>query len=326
SLRLSLSHSLQQTDTLPSSSPFPSSFLHSANFTHHGIMYMEAPTASCFDHTSFVTDDDHHTLLPPPASSANNQTALELDTMDDLSNYHHLNHQPHPDDDPSSAAAAMEMVSGVGYGENNNNNSSSSAHINLMLTDPPPLPPPYPPTTPDLNLFNLPMCSASALLPNSSISFANNNNNNSSIPKPPMGGGGGYGGWDLPISDGAQSASSVHYDPLSYLNLPPQPPLFRELFQYLPSHGGGSLLGGGLVDIHGEGSSGGGGIYPDGDGSSSQQLDSSVLEFNWDMACLAKGRAAGRMAKPLTTERQRRQQVNDKFSALRSLIPNPTKV
>ncbi|CAN1810397.1 Transcription factor bHLH10 [Linum perenne] len=43
------------------------------------------------------------------------------------------------------------------------------------------------------------------------------------------------------------------------------------------------------------------------------------------MACLAKGRAAGRMAKPLTTERQRRQQVNDKFSALRNLIPNPTK-
>ncbi|CAI0448700.1 unnamed protein product [Linum tenue] len=53
---------------------------------------------------------------------------------------------------------------------------------------------------------------------------------------------------------------------------------------------------------------------------------SIVLEFNWDIAaCLAKGRAAGRMAKPLTTERQRRQQVNDKFDTLRNLIPNPTK-
>ncbi|CAL1389873.1 unnamed protein product [Linum trigynum] len=31
------------------------------------------------------------------------------------------------------------------------------------------------------------------------------------------------------------------------------------------------------------------------------------------------------MAKPLTTERQRSQQVNDKFDTLRNLIPNPTK-
>ncbi|CAN1167466.1 Transcription factor bHLH91, partial [Linum perenne] len=324
-LSLSLSHSA--TNRLPSPSPLP--FLPPPPFckslNQRTIMYMEA-TASCFEHTTFVAGEDHHSLshsLPPPPtsmapadSSANNHTTLELDTMDDLSNYHHHQHlnQPHHPDDHPSSASAMEMASGA-YDDNNNNCSSS--HMNLMLADPP-LPPPYPPTTPDLNLFNLPMCSASALLPNSSISFANNNNN-----KAPMGGGGGGGyGWDLPISEGTQSASSVHYDPLSYLNLPPQPPLFRELFQYLPSHGGGSLLGGGMVDMHGEGS-GGGAIYTDGDGS--QQLDSSVLEFNWDMACLAKGRAAGRMAKPLTTERQRRQQVNDKFSALRNLIPNPTK-
>ncbi|CAI0448698.1 unnamed protein product [Linum tenue] len=28
----------------------------------------------------------------------------------------------------------------------------------------------------------------------------------------------------------SHSASSLHYDPLSYLNLPQQPPLFRDLF------------------------------------------------------------------------------------------------
>ncbi|CAI0401037.1 unnamed protein product [Linum tenue] len=298
-------------------------------------MYMES-TTSCFDPTSFDTNEDHHgdlsqPLPPPPASmpaapsSVNHQNSLVLESMGDLPNFqhHHLS-QSHTEDDPSSAAAAMEM--GSGYGD-----SSSPAHMNLMLTDRLP----FTATTPDLNLFNLPRCSASPLLPNSSISFTSNDPN-SSVPKPLVGGGGGYG-WDLPIGDGAHSASSVHYDPLSYLNLPPQPPLFRELFQYLPSNGyasggsprgGGSLLGGG-IDLHGEGSSvgggaSGGGIYAHGiDGS--QQLDSSVLEFNWDMACLAKGRVAGRMAKPLTTERQRRQQVNDKFVTLRNLIPNPTK-
>uniref|UniRef100_A0A5B7BH67 Putative transcription factor bHLH91-like n=1 Tax=Davidia involucrata TaxID=16924 RepID=A0A5B7BH67_DAVIN len=77
---------------------------------------------------------------------------------------------------------------------------------------------PYPPTPDLLSLFHLP----SSLLHNSSISFAN--------PTQSL----GFLG-DLQTRDSA-SASNVLYDPLLHLNLPPQPPLFRDLYKSLP-HG-----------------------------------------------------------------------------------------
>lgn len=61
------------------------------------------------------------------------------------------------------------------------------------------------------------------------------------------------------------------------------------------------------------------GVYEDGDGS-------GVLEFSRDMAdCVGKGRN-GKMTKHFTTERQRRVQLNEKYNALKSLVPIPTKV
>lgn len=99
--------------------------------------------------------------------------------------------------------------------------------------------------TPDLlNLFNIPR---STLLPNSSINFSN------------------------PTHD---SGPSVSYDPLFHLNLPPQPPVFRDLLQGLPHGYGlpGSLFGG--LDEREES----GGVYQDGDGS---QFDNGVLEFRY---------------------------------------------
>ncbi|GLT92837.1 hypothetical protein SLE2022_106520 [Rubroshorea leprosula] len=153
---------------------------------------------------------------------------------------------------------------------------------------------PYPPTPDLLNLFHLPRCS---VLPNSSISFANSN---------------------LPGATETPPASSVLYDPLFHLNLPPQPPIFRELLQSLPhgytlpttSRGSGSLF-----DDEREPSSG---VYNDG--------ENGILEFSRDMAMagFGKDKEAGK-TKHFATERERRLQLNDKYTALRSMVPNPTK-
>ncbi|CAK9144831.1 unnamed protein product [Ilex paraguariensis] len=166
---------------------------------------------------------------------------------------------------------------------------------------------PYPPTPDLLNLFHLSRCSSSSLLPNASISLSSANFPSSLS----------FLG-DLNTAEGG-AASNVFYDPLLPLNLPPQPPMFRELLQSLP-HGFnftdsriGSLFNG-VVDER-EAS---GGVYQDGDG---RHFDSGVLQFSRDM----KGRD-GKDTKHFVTERQRRENLNDKYKALRNLVPNPTKV
>ncbi|CAK9144833.1 unnamed protein product [Ilex paraguariensis] len=134
-----------------------------------------------------------------------------------------------------------------------------------------------------------------------------------------------------PCFDPTRVASNVFYDPLLPLNLPPQPPTFRELLQSLP-HGInftdsriGSLFNG-MVDER-EAS---GGVYQYGDG---RHFDSGVLQFSRDM----KGRDGKELPNTVTerqrgenlndfvTERQRRENLNDKYKALRNLVPNPTK-
>ncbi|KAM7271324.1 hypothetical protein ACFE04_030538 [Oxalis oulophora] len=91
------------------------------------------------------------------------------------------------------------------------------------------------------------------------------------------------------------------YDPLFHLNFPPQPPLLRDLFQSLPV---GTFFGG------------------DDDNNTNNHIqdvvDNGVLEF---------GKIGnGKIPKHFTSERQRREHLNDRFKALRSLIPNPTKI
>lgn len=166
-----------------------------------------------------------------------------------------------------------------------------------------------------LNFFNMPAARCS----NSSISFSNNTISNLHTSA--------MGGFlaDLPSGDGGNPSStslSILYDPLFHLNLPPQPPLFRELFQSLP-HGYGVAAASSRGSLFPEGEmerEGNGGVYEDGgDGS-------GVLEFSREMAdCIGKGRD-GKMTKHFATERQRRVQLNDKYKSLRSLVPNPTKV
>ncbi|KAL5795176.1 hypothetical protein ACOSP7_003770 [Xanthoceras sorbifolium] len=162
-------------------------------------------------------------------------------------------------------------------------------------------------STPDLlNLLHLPRCTGSSLLPNSSISFANPNQN-------PLG---------FTAADSA-SVSSVLYDPLFHLNLPPQPPLFRDLFQSIPHGYSLPASRGGVNSLFGDERDSNGAVDPDGDGG---QYDNRVLEFTREIACIGRGRGAGgKIKKHFATERQRREQLNDKFKALRSLVPNPTK-
>ncbi|XP_059636027.1 transcription factor bHLH91-like [Cornus florida] len=168
---------------------------------------------------------------------------------------------------------------------------------------------PYPPTPDLLNLLHLPR---STLLPNSSISFANPGDPKSTL---------GFLG-DLPAADNA-SVSNVLFDPLLHLNLPPQPPLFRELFQSLPhdynlrASRGYPLFGG--VD---EREANGGGVYQD--AADGRQFDNGVVVFSRDMNCMSKERNNG--TKHFATERQRRDHLNQKYKALRSLVPNPTKI
>ncbi|KAB2084710.1 hypothetical protein ES319_A05G352200v1 [Gossypium barbadense] len=108
------------------------------------------------------------------------------------------------------------------------------------------------------------------------------------------------------ISFESASASSVVCDPLFHLNLTPQPPVFRELLQSLPH---GYTLPADEKEL-----------YHDG--------DNGILEFTRDISMVAhsKGRdKAGKTTKHFATERERRVHLNDKFQALRTMVPSPTK-
>jgi hypothetical protein len=83
-----------------------------------------------------------------------------------------------------------------------------------------------------LNLFHLPSCSGSTLLPSSSISFSNPTQKTANYQNPL-----GFLG-DVPTGSDYASGASVLYDLLFHLNLPPQPPMFRGLFQSRPNGSG----------------------------------------------------------------------------------------
>ncbi|KAH1038862.1 hypothetical protein J1N35_040605 [Gossypium stocksii] len=108
------------------------------------------------------------------------------------------------------------------------------------------------------------------------------------------------------ISFKSASASSIVCDPLFHLNLTPQPFVFRELLQSLPY---GYTL---PVDEKE--------LYHD--------EYNGILEFTRDisMATHAKGRdKAGKTTKHFTTKREKRVLLNDKFQALRTIVPSPIK-
>ena len=138
---------------------------------------------------------------------------------------------------------------------------------------------PNQPPAPDLlNLFQLPRCS-------SSICFSNPTHID-------------------------QTSGQTMYDPLLPLNLPPQPPFFRELVNSLPNGfnftGCGSILG--EMDME------------RGHQSQLYHENDSILEFGGGI------NGKGKDTKHPSSEKHRRQQFNGKFDALKELVPNPTKV
>ena len=244
--------------------------------------------SGCFDPNSMT---DCQALMGLVGGSATTNTLNDLEDNLNLSSYNHHQHE-----DASAVAAAVEMEIQQRYMfDNTANNNINNNHFIPQLTQELScdqsnwdadqqsfnmVPSSSPETAYLLNLFHLPRCS---FLPNSSISFEN------------------------------APASSVVYDPLLHLNLPPQPPVFRELLQSLPH---GYTLPAGEREA-----SGVGGLYHDG--------DNGILEFARDipMAGHGKGRdRAGKTTKHFTTERERRVHINDKYQALRKMVPNPTKV
>lgn len=154
------------------------------------------------------------------------------------------------------------------------------------------------------NIFPPPRCSPSSLLPNFS----------QKSPAAFMASLGLLGD----VSPSADGNGAV-YDPLLPLNLPPQPPLLRELFHSLPNGGGVYTLGG---------SSNGGfftngvdereGLYQNGDGS--------VFEFTAAAEIGKHRNGVVKDAKHYPTEKHRRVLLSDKYEALRSLIPCQNKV
>nr|GMC86602.1 transcription factor bHLH91-like [Ipomoea batatas] len=110
--------------------------------------------------------------------------------------------------------------------------------------------------------------------------------------------------------------------PLSVL--PPQPPLLRDyyLFHSLP-HGGFAIGGSSSSSLFDERDQ----QVPNNNNVNVafyQDVNGRGFEFTADMNDLGKNRD-GKDSKNFATEKQRRVHFNDKFQALRKLIPNPTK-
>ncbi|XP_016466432.1 transcription factor bHLH91-like [Nicotiana tabacum] len=173
---------------------------------------------------------------------------------------------------------------------------------------------PYNLPTPDLlNMFPL---------PRSSISFTNTNTTQSSNLLTSLG---LLGDINIPAADGASTTSAVYDHSLLPLNLPPQPPLLRELFHSFPhDYGLGNLRSNTSSFFNGleERDQLSGALYQDGE---ERPFDNGIFEFSADMNGIAKNRDIGKDTKHFATERQRRVHLNDKYKALRSMVPNPSK-
>ncbi|KAG7573200.1 Myc-type basic helix-loop-helix (bHLH) domain [Arabidopsis suecica] len=106
------------------------------------------------------------------------------------------------------------------------------------------------------------------------------------------------------------AGSCFTYDPLFHLNLPPQPPL-------IPSNDySGYLLG---IDTNTTTQRDESNV---GDENNNAQFDSGIIEFSKEIRRKGRGK---RKNKPFTTERERRCHLNERYEALKLLIPNPSK-
>ncbi|CAN6461293.1 unnamed protein product [Victoria cruziana] len=121
----------------------------------------------------------------------------------------------------------------------------------------------------------------------------------------------------------ANSASSDLHDPLR-LSFPPSPPLLRDLFQSLPPNY--HLLNSESDPYFGLGEkgAGGSGMLQEGDIGPCRQYGNSVLDFRREVCGMGNGEGRGNHHFA-STEKQRRESLNERFKVLGSLVPNPTK-
>ena len=288
-----------------------------------------------------ASEDGFNSQLPPPLlplpsmNDFSTDENLRLATTEEQT-YHHHQHLPRSQED---TAMDMELQQQLAFSMENSYNIDINSTTQLVSIDPQHNQQQQQPNWDNqdmtynnsihhhqlqepaadlLNLFHLPRCSASS----SSITFANPTPKTINFPSTSL----AFLG-DVPVGMDSSSSSSVLYDPLLHLNLPPQPPLFKDLFQSLPngyafpasaSRNGSLFSNGG--DMDGEGS---GGVYQD--GPDGMQFENGVLEFTRDRARMDRGRD-GRGTKHFASERHRREQMSDKYQLLKSLVPNPTKV
>ncbi|XP_059459217.1 transcription factor bHLH91-like [Corylus avellana] len=294
----------------------------------------EATVVAAAEAAISISEDGFSHTLPTCSHNTNNNFEENLRLSMEEFSYNHNHNHAHPPTHEDAAAAAtaigielqqqLAFTMDDSYNATNHNNShlvdnSYSVHemrdmdqqqqLHQMdiqngqqCFDYSSLPNrPYPPTPDLLNLFHLPR----------SISFSNPTQKTANYQNPIV-----FPGDVNPTGPDHSTGASVLYDPLFHLNLPPQPPMFRDLYQSLPngyglpvSRNNGSLFGAGGDEREGSG-----------DG---RQFENGVLEFTRDMGCIGKGRNGE--TKHFATERQRRQHLNDKYKALRSLVPNPSK-
>ncbi|CAH2059950.1 unnamed protein product [Thlaspi arvense] len=107
------------------------------------------------------------------------------------------------------------------------------------------------------------------------------------------------------------SGSCFTYDPLFHLNLPPQPPLIP------PNDYSGFLLG---IDHTNSTQRDQTNV---GDENNNGQFDSGIIEFSKEIRRKGRGKQKN---KPFTTERERRCHLNERYEALKLLIPSPSKI
>ncbi|KAK4372287.1 hypothetical protein RND71_007671 [Anisodus tanguticus] len=228
------------------------------------------------------------------ASEIEFQQLLNLE-MEQCYNNTHNNNMQHqlvhdqPNNDNTNWGEMMSFPPYQNQEDINNNNNFQQQNFQTSMPD-------------LLNMFPLPRCTQSSLLPQKSPNL-------------------------LTSLGLIGETSSAVYDPslVLPLNLPPQPSLLRELFHSLPhgynlrnlSNNNTSFFNG--IEERDQVS---GALYQDGEGI--RPFDNGIFEFSADMNGIAKNRD-GKETKHYSTERQRRVHLNDKYKALRSMVPNPGK-
>ncbi|RID66768.1 hypothetical protein BRARA_D01884 [Brassica rapa] len=108
------------------------------------------------------------------------------------------------------------------------------------------------------------------------------------------------------------SGSCISYDPLFHLNLPPQPPVILTADDY-----SGFFLGTDTNITNTQRDQ-----QNLGDENNNDQFDSGIIEFSKNIRRKRRGKQKN---KPFTTERERRCHLNERYEALKLLIPNPSK-